>query len=197
MRRRNPRLGGIFDGSGAPPAIHRGVVSDQHTGRVARRNYVRGLYAGRRTSGEPDRSPARSTDLSRIEHAKRAGMFRRCSVRQSAPGPCISGHRRDRARRDVHAGPPGAHARCRGDNAGAHCGVVYEFLHHRRVVVVPPRQDRNAVGLAQRFCSRRNLQHRRCRHRVGCTAADGSRDRQGATPGPRSDRFSAIAMRSS
>src|SRR5712672_2615652 len=112
-------------------------------------------------------------------------MFRRGAVRQSAPGAWISGRCRDRARWDVHAGPAGAHARCRGDNAGAHCGVVYEFLHHRRVVVVPPRQDRNAVGLAQRFCSRRNSQYRRRRHRVGCTAAGGSRNRQGAAPRPR------------
>jgi len=161
------------------------MVSNQHAGRMARRNSVRGLYAGRRPSSQPDRSPVRSTDLPRIEHAQRAVMFWRCAVRQPAPGAWISGRRRDRARRDVHAGPAGAHARCRGDKTGAHCGVVYEFLHDRRVVVVPLRQDRDAVGLAQRFCSCRVPQYRRRRHRVGCTTAGGSRDCQGAAPGPR------------
>jgi hypothetical protein len=117
MGRRNPWPGGILNRTGAPAAIHRGVVSDQHTGRLARRDRIRGLYAGRCPSGKPDRSPARPTDLSRLKRAQRAVLFRRCAVRLSAAGAWIPGHRRHRARRHVYAGLAGAHARCRGDNA--------------------------------------------------------------------------------
>ena len=109
----------------------------------------------------------------------------RLVLAQSAAGACIPGRGRHRARRHLHAGLAGAHRGCRWDHPGAHCGVVYEFLHDRRVTVISAWQDRNAVGLAKRFYSRRNRQYRRCPHCVGCTAAGGSRSRPTAAPGPR------------
>src|SRR5215471_3575988 len=75
MRRRNPRAGRILDCSGAAAAVHRGLVSDQHTSRLARGKRLRRLYAGRHPSGRRDRSLVRPTYLSRLEHSEWLSCF--------------------------------------------------------------------------------------------------------------------------
>jgi len=56
MRCRNPRLGRVFHCSGAAAAVHRSLVSDQHSSQLARRNYLSRLYARCHPSRRPDRS---------------------------------------------------------------------------------------------------------------------------------------------
>jgi len=89
MRRRNPRLGRLLDRSGVAAAVHRGLVADQHASRMARRDRLGWLCARRHPSCQPHRSPARAADLSRLERAQRAVLFRHRAMRQPAPGARI------------------------------------------------------------------------------------------------------------